>query len=123
VQGYDSAIPTVIRDSNATIVTTSNPIHRGDTVTVYLTGLGQTSPAVEAGLPSPSDPLATTLMTPRLELGGVALPVLFSGLTPGQVGVYQINTTIPRTVPVGLTIPLTITQSGTATSFNVRVVD
>jgi uncharacterized protein (TIGR03437 family) len=85
VEGYDAAIPTIVRNANSTIATTSNPVHRGDVLTVYLTGLGQTSPAVQAGLPAPSDPLAISLVEPRVELGGVALPVQFAGLTPGQV--------------------------------------
>jgi uncharacterized protein (TIGR03437 family) len=123
VEGYTEAIPTVVRNANSTITTTSNPVHRGDVLTIYLTGLGQTTPAVEAGLPSPSDPLATSLVQPGVELGGVALPVQFAGLTPGQVGLYQINVSVPRHVPLGLAVPLKITQGGVATTVSVRVVD
>jgi uncharacterized protein (TIGR03437 family) len=123
VPEYDSPIPTVIRNYNQTISTTSNPVHRGDSLSIYLTGLGQTSPALEAGLPGPADPLAVAVVAPRVDLGGVTLPVSYAGLTPGQVGVYQINVTVPSNAPIGISVPLTISQGGSATSLNVRVVE
>jgi uncharacterized protein (TIGR03437 family) len=123
VAGYDTLIPTVVRAENQMLATTSNPVHRGDTLSVYLTGLGMTSPAIDAGLAAQSDPLATALVAPKLDLGGVLLPVFYAGLTPGQVGVYQINVTVPRNVPTGLSIPLNITQGSGSTSVSMRVVD
>lgn len=123
VEGYDSPIATVIRAENNTIATTSNPVHRGDTLSIYLTGLGQTSPVIEAGQAAPANPLATVLTAPTVTLGGVQLPVAFAGLTPGQVGVYQINVSVPRSAPAGLSVSLNITQGTATTSMPVRVVD
>ncbi len=123
VAGPVTDIPTVVRDSNNILVTPSNPVHRGDTLVVYLTGMGQTLPAVTSGLPSPSDPPATTLIPPTVTLGGMKLPVVFSGLTPGEVGVYQINLTVPKNAPMGLDMPLSITQNTYTTSVGVRVVE
>jgi uncharacterized protein (TIGR03437 family) len=123
VTGYDTLIPTVVRVDNQIIVTTSNPVHRGDTLTIYLTGLGQTSPAVSAGMAAPSNPLATAVVTPSVNLGGVQLPVSYAGLSPGEVGVYQINVTVPRDVPAGLSVRLNIIQGSGSTSVTVRVVD
>jgi uncharacterized protein (TIGR03437 family) len=113
----------VVRDSNNTLVTDSNPVHRGDTLIIYLTGMGLTTPAVTAGLPAPSQPLASALIPPRVSIGGVDLPVAYAGLTPGEVGVYQINVNVPRTVPTGLSQALSINQSGNSTDIQVRVVD
>jgi uncharacterized protein (TIGR03437 family) len=121
--GPDINIPTVVRDSNNTLVTDSNPVHRGDTLIIYLTGMGLTTPAVTAGLPAPSQPLASALIPPRVSIGGVDLPVAYAGLTPGEVGVYQINVNVPRTVPTGLSQALSINQSGNSTDIQVRVVD
>ena len=121
--GGENNVPTVVRSSNNLTVTPSNPIHRGDTITIYLTGMGKTSPAIEAGIPAPNEPLASVLIPPSIDLGGVALPVAFAGLAPGQVGVYQINAVVPRWVPTGMTVPLNISQTGGATSLPVRVVD
>jgi len=56
-------------------------------------------------------------------LGGVPLNVFYSGLTPTLVGVYQINATVPKNVPQGLSVPLAISLGGNTTTVNVRVVN
>ncbi|HWQ55337.1 MAG TPA: hypothetical protein VN442_16745 [Bryobacteraceae bacterium] len=115
-------IPTVYRASNGQLVTGSNPIHMGDTIIIWATGLGVTDPAADAGQPAPSNPLSRAIIEPTLTLGGVPLPVLYAGLAPGQVGVYQINATVPIRVPEGLDVPLSIVQGGSSTTLPVRVV-
>lgn len=115
---------TVVRARNGELVTPANPIHLDDRLVIYLTGLGRTSPDVEAGYPAPSNPPATTLSEPAVTLGSVPLPISYAGLSPGQVGVYQINAIVPfRGVPTGLEVPLTITQNGASTTLLVRVVE
>jgi uncharacterized protein (TIGR03437 family) len=123
VAGPETNIPTIVRTDDNQLVTPSNPIHRGDSLVIYLTGLGQTNPAVPDGQPGPSTPLAVALNAPQITLGGVALPVSYAGMTPGEVGVYQINVTVPGGVPQGLQIPLVISQASAATSVPVRVVN
>jgi uncharacterized protein (TIGR03437 family) len=71
---------------------------------------------------SPSDPLAGAVIHPTVTLGGVGLDILYAGLTPGSVGLNQINATVPKSVPLGLSLPLVITQGGSSTTLNVRVV-
>jgi uncharacterized protein (TIGR03437 family) len=105
------------------MATDSNPIHRDEVVVIYLTGLGKVTPFVENGRPAPSSPLATTVTDTEVNVGGVAANVLFSGLAPGQVGLYQLNVTIPWNAPKGLGIPLNIVQGGTTHTVNVRIVD
>ena len=123
--GPTTNLATIVRSDNGQLVTDSNPIHRNgnEYIVIYLTGLGQTTPAVADGMPAPSSPLAVALTAPTVSLGGVQIPVSYYGLTPGEVGVYQINAKIPSNIPTGLSIPLTITQGSTATSLGVRVVD
>ena len=41
---------------------------------------------------------------------GSAYRLLFAGLAPGEVGVYQINVTVPGWRAPGLSIPLSIKQ-------------
>jgi uncharacterized protein (TIGR03437 family) len=49
--------------------------------------------------------------------------VTFAGLASGQIGVYQISVTVPSSVALGLSVPLTITQGGQSQTVNVRVVN
>jgi uncharacterized protein (TIGR03437 family) len=118
-----TGIPVVVKASNQQLVTPTNPIHSGDIITIYATGLGSTSPQIEAGLPAPFAPLAVTTVLPDIRLGGVAMAVSYAGLAPGEVGVYQINTRAPARAPQGDQVPLSLTQGGITTSVNVRVVD
>lgn len=125
VAGPDDNIPTVVRNDDNELVTPSHPIHRKSNaaLVIYLTGLGPTVPAVGTGLPAPSNPLAISLLQPTVTLGGVDLPLLFSGLAPGLVGVDQINVSVPFDVPEGMSVPLVITQGSVSTSIPERVVD
>ncbi len=120
--GPETGIATVLRAKNGELVTGSNPIHPDDLITIFATGLGKTDPEIEAGVPAPSAPLAAALIQPRVTLGGVNLDVVYAGLAPGQVGVYQINALVPAAVPEGMEIPLTVTQGGSSTTLAVRVV-
>ena len=123
--GSETNIPTVVRNDDNELVTPSHPIHRKSNtdLVIYLTGLGSTSPAVGTGQAAPSNPLAVSTLQPTVTLGGVSLPILFSGLAPGLVGVDQINVSVPFTVPDGMSVPLDITQGSVSTSIPERVVD
>jgi uncharacterized protein (TIGR03437 family) len=90
---------------------------------IYLTGMGATTPVVAAGLPGSANPPALVQTLPSVTLGGYGLPVTYAGLAPGEVGVYQIDAFVPFGVPLGMDIPLTISQGGGSTSVNERVVN
>jgi uncharacterized protein (TIGR03437 family) len=84
----------------------TKPAKRGDTLTIYAIGLGQTSPGASTGAPAPSDPLARLVVTPDVIFGGGpagarAVPA-FSGLTPTSAGLYQVNVQIPTDAPRGI---------------------
>ena len=102
----------------------SHPARVGDVLTIYAIGLGATDPAVGDGVAAPAaEPLARTPL-PMVTFGGgfsgtpQAGAVYFSGLTPGFVGLYQINVGIPDGVPFGDSIGLQFSVDG-ATSNNV----
>jgi uncharacterized protein (TIGR03437 family) len=120
--GPQTGLATVLRADNNQLITPTNPIHPNDTVVIYATGLGRTSPPVETGVPAPSEPLTSAIIAPTVTLGGVALDVTFAGLVPGEVGVYQINATVPGFVPLGMDIALVVSQGGTSTALGLRVV-
>jgi uncharacterized protein (TIGR03437 family) len=123
IAGPETGIPTILRAENNELVTPTNPIHPGDTITIYATGLGRTTPNIDAGVPAPSDPLPSALIKPVVTLGGSQLIMTYAGLAPGQIGVYQINAIVPKGgVPEGMPIPLVIKQGASQTQIDVRVV-
>ena len=61
-----------------------------------------------------------TTMTPGVTIGGVEAKVTFSGLTPGLVGLYQVNALVPEGSSVGSAVPVTISIGG-ATSNAVTI--
>src|SRR5262249_1071804 len=108
--GPTTGLATITRADNGELVTPTNPLHGGDTIVIYATGLGRTSPPIDSGAPAPSDPLPSAVIAPSVQLGGAPMQVDYAGLVPGSVGLYQINAVVPRSAPQGLEIPLTINQ-------------
>ena len=111
----------VFRAANNALVSDSNPVQAGDALIIYATGLGRTSPAVATGAAAPSDPLAAAMVQPEVALDGAPLAVDYAGLTPGGVGVYQINVRVPGVVNPGSSVPLTIQQGGSSTTVTLQV--
>ena len=119
--GSTILVPAVFREQSSLPVNLVDPIHKGDHLIIYASGLGPTDPPVDAGSVSPT-PAAVVLLKPVVTLGGVTCPVTFAGLTPGQIGVYQINVNVPQGVTQGLSVPLTVCQGTSCSTVYVRVV-
>ncbi len=101
-------------DANFRVVDDSNPAKAGDTLTLFTTGLGDTSPSVPAGSAAPDNTPATTIVPATVTVGGVPASVLFSGLTPGLPGIYQIVLVLPSGVTPGGKVPVVVTTAGLA---------
>ena len=88
--------------SDGTLVNANNPAQIGETVSVYLTGLGAVSPTIADGAAGLPYPYATTPAgTITAYIGGVQATVGYSGLAPGLAGLYQINLTVPAGLTAG----------------------
>jgi len=102
----------VIMDVANRLVDSSNAAKAGDVVVVYCTGLGATNPAVRSGEAALASPLARVVTPVTVAIGGQPAVVQFAGLTPGFVGLYQVNVQIPSGVTPGASVPLVISQDG-----------
>jgi uncharacterized protein (TIGR03437 family) len=98
----DQANDVAALDLSYKLVDSSNPVARGDYVQLYLNGLGPVSNQPGDGLAAPSKPLAQTVATPTITIGGqAATTIQFSGLAPGFVSLYQVNVLVPSGLSAG----------------------
>jgi uncharacterized protein (TIGR03437 family) len=72
---------------------TTTPAAPGETIVIYGTGMGATTPALIPGqLPTETAALATL---PRVTIGGANATVLAALVGAGTAGVYQLNVQVP----------------------------
>jgi uncharacterized protein (TIGR03437 family) len=65
----------------------------GQTITLYGIGFGPVSDNVQPGQPASAPDKLTTPLT--IAIGGVNATLSYAGLSPGSVGLYQFNVTVP----------------------------
>jgi uncharacterized protein (TIGR03437 family) len=89
-------------------ITEASPAAPGEIVQFYFTGLGPVTPQAADGEPSPASPLSQLTTPPPVSIlyagGGIHQQppqVLYAGLAPGLVGVYQLGIQLPATI-IGL---------------------
>ncbi|HEY4087051.1 MAG TPA: hypothetical protein VGM43_13985 [Bryobacteraceae bacterium] len=93
--------------SNGSVITASNPVQPGETISLYVTGLGTVTPTVADGAVGPSPTLSYSDL---FNAGNLAVyfndfntgdsgvgTVTYAGLAPTLAGLYQINVTLPST--------------------------
>ena len=85
----------------------TGPATAGQTISIFLAGLGTVSNPPADG--SPSTGTSLTTVTPVVNIGGVPATVTYSGLAPGEVGLYQVNAVIPAGAQTGHAVPIFIT--------------
>jgi uncharacterized protein (TIGR03437 family) len=90
----------------------SYPAAKGEVLTLYATGLGPVDHQPVTGQATPGGPLARTTTPASVTVGGVPATVSFSGLTPGLVGLYQVNFQVPAAAPAGNYVPMVLSIGG-----------
>ncbi len=91
-------------NQDGSINTPNSPSPRGQAIVIYGTGFGTTRAQAQLQV-------ATVPITAMLN--GRPITVLFSGLTPGIVGLYQANAIIPSDLPPALDYRLVLRQAAT----------
>ena len=108
----------VVLNQDGSVNGPANPARRGEFVTLYLTGSGPVLPAVRSGAPAPVAPLSRVAGLVEVEILGATVAeddLFFAGLTPGFVGLTQINVRIPADAFAGEQVTLLLRIAGQPT--------
>jgi uncharacterized protein (TIGR03437 family) len=90
----------------STVVGPGTPLHAGDFLSLYLTGLGATTT---------TNGLDYAQTQPTITIGGQSVPIGYAGRTPGFAGLDQINCQIPVGI-TGTAVPVIVTSNGRSSS-------
>ncbi|MEZ5366026.1 MAG: FG-GAP-like repeat-containing protein [Bryobacterales bacterium] len=83
---------------------------RGDVVTIFLTGLGETSTRFLPG--ELANAAATTVHPVTIEVGGRVYQPAYAGVSPGFAGLYQVSFVLAQDAPAGdLDVTVTVQTS------------
>jgi uncharacterized protein (TIGR03437 family) len=107
-------------DGNQYVVNDNSPASEGDTLVITCAGLGVVDPPVASGTAAPDSPASATTNPVTATIGGQDAPVSFAGLTPGFVGIYQINTVVPSGMTPG-DAPLVVSVAGQSSQPGVTI--
>jgi uncharacterized protein (TIGR03437 family) len=93
--------------ASGALLTSANPAQPGEYISLYLTGLGTVTPAIQDGALGPTSTLSVADLYPNNLLvyfndytngsTGVTGNIQYAGLAPGLAGLYQINVQVPTT--------------------------
>lgn len=117
------ASPGIFADANGNLV--PNPVVKaGTALALYVTGTGEVLPALKTAYSPAAGTALTSLPVPVLPLSvtvaGQPAFVEFAAITPGLIGVTQVNILVPVSTPLG-NQPLVVTVGG-ASSAPVNIV-
>src|SRR5205823_1981706 len=98
-------------------VTIDNPAAPGELITIYATGLGVVAPddaknSASTGAKYPVGGPASTPNSPvdNAQVGGKTANVLFAGLKPGMIGVYEVQMQLDPGLTTNLQTQMFIAQ-------------
>jgi uncharacterized protein (TIGR03437 family) len=101
------------------------PAKTGDVLVIYGSGFGPVDPPVATGTAAGASPVSSVIDMPKVVFGrGLFVPMadpLFIGLTPGLVGLYQLNVQVPPNVPTSNTVPVGLAFPDGSTSNIVEI--
>jgi uncharacterized protein (TIGR03437 family) len=114
--------PAAAEHGDYSVISTNNPAHVGETITLYVGGLGAVSPAVQSGAAAPSNPPSSATESVYVTFNGQLTSVpAFAGLTPTAAGLYQINVAIPSGMGTGDAVINILTTEGQSSGATISV--
>ena len=114
--------PAAVLHADYSLVTAEHPATAGETLLLYVTGLGAVTPPVGDGAAAPANPPST--VNDNVSVDILSLDILgnyldspamvdFAGLAPGFAALYQVNFTVPSGVGSGTAYVNVSTNEGT----------
>ena len=98
----------IVHGLTGLLVTPASPATKGETLAMYLTGLGAVQNKVTDGA-APSPPAADAATAQVLVyVNGIAVTPSYAGLNPVYPGLYQINFVVPTTLTVSGELPVAV---------------
>lgn len=112
VNAQSPGVFATVHAADGSLVDASKPAVAGETLVIYGTGLGPVNGAMVTGQLASSASLAPTTQPVTLSIDGTPATVSFAGLTPGFLGLYQINAVVPRLASPGAQSQMVISVGG-----------
>jgi uncharacterized protein (TIGR03437 family) len=110
-----------ITDVGGNPISAGNPAKRGSGIVIYANGLGPVDNQPASGeATSPVQPFSATKTPATATIGSSTGQVTFTGLTPGSIGLYQVNVLIPADAPAGSQV-LKLSIGGQDVSMNINI--
>jgi uncharacterized protein (TIGR03437 family) len=106
---------TIVGNQDYSLNTAKNPAARGSVVSIYGTGIGQSSYTVVTGQGAPDPPAGYTGGNQCLLNGTTLVNVAFTGWTPTAVGLAQWSMVLPTGGPTGMVTVTCTAPSGATT--------
>ena len=110
-QTMDGKGDAIVVHADYSVVTANSPGTPGETLILFLTGLGAVSPSIAAGQAggdgTAGKPLNLVTDPVTVTVGSAAAMVAFKGLAPDYAGLYQINFQVPNS-PIYGSEPITV---------------
>jgi uncharacterized protein (TIGR03437 family) len=101
-----------IVDANYRLIDAANPATAGSVLQIFCTGPGPVTNQPATGDAAASSPLSETITLPTVAVGLQPASVLFAGLAPGFIGLYQVNAVVMPGSPEGSVIPVFLSIGG-----------
>lgn len=93
----------IVTNANGTLNYASQPAHRGETITLRVTGLGEVDPRPAPLQRGPREP-AAVVQIPEVLIDGQRAVVQSAVLVGGEAGIYEVRVTIPSGTRTGMRV-------------------
>jgi uncharacterized protein (TIGR03437 family) len=100
----------VVQNEDYSVNNSDNAAKANSYVIAYITGIGRLDNPVATGSAAGSDPLSRPRAAVSATIGTQTADIVFAGLSPGFVGLTQVNLRIPNLAPGDY--PLVVTVNG-----------